>query len=63
LEAAGSSASVRQRFITVRSTLGYKDGLFDELKNALAERVLNAEIDDHLIFGFLATVREPSIPS
>src|ERR1700761_189180 len=25
-----------------------KDGLFDELKRALAERVLNAEIDDHL---------------
>ena len=27
---------------------GAKDGLFDELKKALAERVLNAEIDDHL---------------
>ena len=25
-----------------------KDGLFDELKKALAEHVLNAEIDDHL---------------
>jgi hypothetical protein len=25
-----------------------KDGLFDELKKALAERMLNAEIDDHL---------------
>jgi hypothetical protein len=25
-----------------------KDGLFDELKRALVERVLNAEIDDHL---------------
>ena len=25
-----------------------KDGLFDELKKALAERVLNAEIDEHL---------------
>ncbi len=25
-----------------------KDGLFDELKKALAEQVLNAEIDDHL---------------
>lgn len=25
-----------------------KDGLFDELKQALAERILNAEIDDHL---------------
>ena len=25
-----------------------KDGLFDELKKALSERVLNAEIDDHL---------------
>jgi transposase-like protein len=25
-----------------------KDALFDELKKALAERVLNAEIDDHL---------------
>ncbi len=25
-----------------------KDGLFDELKKALAERVLNAEMDDHL---------------
>ena len=25
-----------------------EDGLFDELKKALAERVLNAEIDDHL---------------
>ena len=24
------------------------DGLFDELKKALAERVLNAELDDHL---------------
>ncbi len=28
-----------------------KDGLFDELKKALAERVLNAEIDDHLDGG------------
>jgi putative transposase len=25
-----------------------KDGLFDELKKALAERVLNAELSDHL---------------
>jgi putative transposase len=25
-----------------------KDGLFDELKKAPAERVLNAELDDHL---------------
>ncbi len=25
-----------------------KDGLFDELKKALAERVLNAEIEEHL---------------
>jgi hypothetical protein len=25
-----------------------KDGLFDELKKALAERILNAEPDDHL---------------
>ena len=25
-----------------------KDGLFDELKKALAERVFNAELDDHL---------------
>ena len=25
-----------------------QDGLFDELKKALAERVLNAEFDDHL---------------
>src|SRR5215218_4291089 len=25
-----------------------KDGLFDELKKALAERVLNAELDEHL---------------
>jgi Transposase, Mutator family len=25
-----------------------KDGLFDELKKALAERVLNPELDDHL---------------
>jgi putative transposase len=25
-----------------------KDGLFNELKKALAERVLNAELDDHL---------------
>lgn len=25
-----------------------KDGLFDELNRALAERVLNAELDDHL---------------
>ena len=29
-------------------TVFAKDGLFDELKKALAERVLNAEIDDHL---------------
>ena len=28
-----------------------KDGLFDELKKALAERVLNAELDDHLDNG------------
>ena len=28
-----------------------KDGLFDELKKALAERVLNAELDDHLESG------------
>jgi putative transposase len=26
-----------------------KDGLFDELKKALAERVLNAELDEHLM--------------
>ncbi len=26
-------------------------GLFDELKKALAERVLNAELDDHLDTG------------
>jgi hypothetical protein len=26
-----------------------KDGLFDELKKAPAERVLNAQIDDHLM--------------
>src|SRR3954447_4998882 len=25
-----------------------KDGLFDELKKALAERVVSAELDDHL---------------
>jgi transposase-like protein len=25
-----------------------RDGLFDELKKALAERVLNAELDNHL---------------
>ena len=25
-----------------------KDGLFDELKKALAERVLNTELDNHL---------------
>ena len=25
-----------------------KDGLFDELKKALAERILNAELEDHL---------------
>ena len=25
-----------------------RDGLFDELKKALAERVLNAELNDHL---------------
>ena len=25
-----------------------KDGLFDELKKALAESILNAELDDHL---------------
>ena len=25
-----------------------KDGLFDDLKKALAERVLNAELDEHL---------------
>ncbi len=28
-----------------------KDGLFDELKKALAERILNAELDDHLEAG------------
>ena len=28
-----------------------RDGLFDELKKALAERVLNAELDDHLDNG------------
>ena len=27
-----------------------KDGLVDELKKALSERILNAEIDDHLDF-------------
>jgi hypothetical protein len=27
---------------------GVADGLFDDLKKALAERVLNAELDDHL---------------
>ena len=26
-----------------------KDGLFDELKKALGERALNAEINDHLV--------------
>ena len=31
-----------------RQAVFAKDGLFDELKKALAERVLNAEIDDHL---------------
>ena len=35
-----------------------KDGLFDELKKALAERVLNAEIDDHLD-GETAEGRKP----
>jgi len=34
-----------------------KDGLFDELKKALAERVLNAEIDDHLDFEAAAGKR------
>ncbi len=28
-----------------------KDGLFDELKKALAERILSAELDDHLENG------------
>ena len=28
-----------------------KDGLLDELKKALAERVLNAEMDQHLASG------------
>jgi putative transposase len=32
----------------IRRRVFNKDGLFDELKKALAERVLNAEIDDHL---------------
>jgi putative transposase len=31
-----------------RQAVFAKDGLFDELKKALAERVLKAEIDDHL---------------
>ena len=31
-----------------RSKRFHRDGLFDELKKALAERVLNAEINDHL---------------
>jgi hypothetical protein len=39
-----------------------KDGLFDELKKALAERVLNAKIDDHLdgvpMYARGMTVRE-----
>ena len=35
-----------------------KDGLFDELKKALAERVLNAELDDHLD-GEAVAVVEP----
>jgi putative transposase len=26
-----------------------KDGLVDELKKALSERILNAEIDEHLV--------------
>ena len=45
-----------------------KDGLFDDLKKALAERVLNAELDDHLEneglggagIGATATRRRPS---
>jgi putative transposase len=31
-----------------RQAVFAKGGLFDELKKALAERVLKAEIDDHL---------------
>ena len=38
-----------------------KDGLFDELKKALAERVLNAEIDDHLDFEAAAGKRNIAI--
>jgi putative transposase len=37
-----------------------KDGLFDELKKALAERVLNAELDDHLESEAPAGAAEPS---
>jgi putative transposase len=31
------------------STVFDKDGLLDELKRAIAERALNAEIDHHLV--------------
>src|SRR6202050_1062909 len=34
-----------------------KDGVFDERKKSLAERVLNAEIDDHLDFEAAAGKR------
>ena len=40
-----------------RQAVFAKDGLFDELKKALAERVLNAEIDDHLDFEAAAGKR------
>ena len=37
-----------QRHLQFAKEVFSKDGLFDELKKALAERVLNAELDDHL---------------
>jgi transposase-like protein len=39
-----------------------KNGLFDELKKALAERVLNAEIDDHLGAGHRGSGGDPGSP-
>jgi len=40
-----------QRHLQFAKEVFSKDGLFDELKKALAERVLNAELDDHLLLG------------
>lgn len=37
-----------------------KDGLIDELKKALSERMLAAELDDHLEFGDRSRRHEPT---